>query len=78
MATSNHKAIDLCDGIDARLYRAQAICSLAAAAPDSEQNQIPDDAIPGAMWAVRELLEEVGKLSGELCKLATGVKHGQK
>lgn len=72
MATSNHKAIDLCDGIDSRLSRARAICSLAAVAPDLKENQIPDDAISGGMWAVRELLDEVGKPSNDLRKLAEG------
>jgi hypothetical protein len=59
------KSVDLQDAIAARLNKAQGICALASLLPSS-RGPIPDDALPHAMWAARDLLKEVDELVTKL------------
>lgn len=63
----------LADQITQRLLKARGICAVTGAVPGHEA-EIPDVALPDALWAARELLKEA---EGLVWKLATraGVGH---
>lgn len=66
-------ALNLADQINQRLAKARGICAVAGAVPGHEA-EIPDVALPDALWAARELLEEAEALVQKLAARA-GVGH---
>lgn len=67
MATNNSTAHDaLIDGINLRLAKARAICSLAGAAPASVEYPVTDEAIPLGMQAAMDLIQEAEFMANEL------------
>lgn len=63
----------LTDEIMQRLLKARGICAIAGAVPGCE-DEMPDVALPDALWAARELLEETEALVWKLAARA-GVAH---
>jgi len=58
-------AADLEDLITRRLNQVAGICALASLVGSSTE-EIPDAALPNAMWAARDLLSEAEQLVGRL------------
>lgn len=63
------KDYDFCNEIDNRLAQARAICDISAH-QDKFSDEVPDDAIPNAMWAASTLIQEASDLFDKFIKLS--------
>ena len=51
------------DRADELTYKARGIVALIRVATGNQTDELPDDAIPGACWAVEDMIEQLGQLA---------------
>lgn len=55
--------LDQVDRADELSCKARGIVALIRIANGNQTDELPDDAIPGACWAVEDMIEELGKIA---------------